>query len=422
MTETAAALAAPGARPRAWWRSLTRGPGPWTAAFLRLAARIGTGSLAVTLPDGRTVRFGRVGDGPAADLTLHDAAAARRLVLGGPVAFAEAYVDGLWDSADLTALLELAVANRDRTGLDRTGLGAFRLLRRLRHRGRANTRRGSRRNVAFHYDLGNDFYRLWLDEGMTYSSGLYADGARTLAEAQAAKLRRVAALLDVAPGMRVLEIGCGWGSLAEHLARDHGARVTGITLSREQLAWGRRRLGPAAELRLMDYRAVEGTWDRVVSIEMVEAVGEEHWPRYFAALRDRLAPGGLAVVQAITIADGRFAAYRRGADFIQRHVFPGGFLPCPSALRAAADCAGLVLDHHEAFGASYARTLAAWRGRFRAAWPAIARMGFDERFRRRWEYYFAYCEAGFRASCIDVGLWRFRRPQDPPSTGPRRTG
>ena len=411
MTETAAAATLDRVTRPPWWRRLGMSGDLWVGGFLALAAEARAGRATVTTPDGRRFAFrGTDGEsGHEADITLTDPAAARRLFLGGPVAFGEAYVDGHWTSGDLPALLEFAARNVALVGTRAGGMAPLRWLRRLYHRAHANTRAGSRRNIAFHYDLGNDFYSLWLDPGMAYSSALYTREGMTLEEAQDAKLARVAELMDVAPGHRVLEIGCGWGGLAEHLATC-GARVTGITLSREQLEWARERLGGRAELRLQDYRDVDGRYDRVVSIEMIEAVGREHWPRYFATLRDRLRPGGVAVVQAITIADRLFDRYCRNPDFIQRHVFPGGMLPSPAILREQATAAGLLLEREETFGASYARTCAEWRRRFHAAWPEIARLGFDERFRRLWDYYLAYCEGGFRAGTIDVGLYRFVRP------------
>ncbi|WP_247875716.1 cyclopropane-fatty-acyl-phospholipid synthase family protein [Azospirillum sp. TSH100] len=387
----------------------------WTAALTRMAGRIGRGELTLRLPDGRTMCVGDPAQGPRADLTLLDDVAARRLLLGGDIGMAEAYGDGLWRTGDLPALIELAIRNEAELGSGLDGSLLAGLVNRLFHRSRANSRRGSRRNIAFHYDLGNGFYRLWLDPGMTYSSALYEREDQSLEDAQEVKIARVADLLDLRPGHRVLEIGCGWGGMAEHLAGRRGASVVGLTLSAEQLAFARDRMDGAglaaqADLRLMDYRDVGGSFDRIVSIEMIEAVGEEHWPRYFATLRDRLLPGGAAVVQAITIDDARFPAYRRNCDFIQRHIFPGGLLPCPSVLRAEAERAGLVVDHVETFGASYARTCAEWRRRFLEAAPQVAAQGFDERFRRLWDYYLAYCEAGFRAGTIDVGLWRFRKP------------
>jgi len=402
-------VAATAARPLPWWRRLIPGRDVWTDAFLRLASRLRHGSLTVRLPDGRSMLFGTPSQGLSADLFLDDPTAARRLLLGGDIGLAEAYGDGLWRSSDLPTLIELGIRNEAELGRQIVGTAVLGLVNRLVHRTRANTRGGSRRNIAFHYDLGNDFYRLWLDPGMTYSSALYEQEGQSLEDAQDAKIRRVGELLDLTPGQSVLEIGCGWGGMAEHLALGRGAAVTGLTLSAEQLAFAQTRLGDAAEIRLQDYRDAEGSFDRIVSIEMIEAVGEAHWPRYFRTLRDRLKPGGAAVVQAIVIEDARFPGYRRGCDFIQRHIFPGGMLPCPRVMREQAERAGLVIDHVEMFGLSYARTLAEWRRRFLAFWPQAAAQGFDERFKRLWDYYLSYCEAGFRAGTIDVGLWRFRR-------------
>jgi cyclopropane-fatty-acyl-phospholipid synthase len=384
-------------------------PGLAVAAVRRLAARIAWGNLDLQLPDGQRCRLGRPGTGPHAEVTLHDGAAARRILLGGDVALGETYADGGWRSPDPVAVLELCLRNEAALRPLARGMAPLRLAHRLWHRLHANSRRGSRRNIAFHYDLGNAFYRLWLDAGMTYSSALFEAPEQGLEAAQEAKIARVLDLLELQPGARVLEIGCGWGGLAEAMA-GRGARVVGLTLSAEQLAHAQARLGNRAEVRLQDYRDAVGRFDRVVSIEMIEAVGEAHWPAYFGTLRDRLVPGGSAVLQAITIEDGRFARYRQRCDFIQRHIFPGGMLPCPAAIRRQAAAAGLTVEHVEMFGASYARTLALWRERFHAAWPEIAALGFDARFRRLWDYYLAYCEAGFRVGTIDVGLWRLRRP------------
>lgn len=380
----------------------------WLNQMLRVAAGVRYGALRIAAPDGRSWRFGGV-EGPSAEITLaQPSAVARALLRGGPVGFADAYVDGLWRCDDLPALIEIVARNEQALTAGMRGGWAATALNRLIHLLNANTRRGSRRNIAFHYDLGNDFFAAWLDAGMQYSSALYAAPDMTLETAQAAKLDRVAELLELQDGCRVLEIGCGWGALAERLTQA-GARVTGLTLSKEQLAYAQKRLGGEADLRLQDYRDADGVFDRVVSIEMIEAVGAENWPRYFAALRDRLAPGGVAVLQSIVIDDARFDHYRRNCDFIQRRVFPGGMLPSPSAIVRHAAAAGFHVDHVEMFGASYAETLAEWRRRFLRAWPQIAAMGFDGRFARLWEYYLAYCEGGFRAGGIDVGFWRLRR-------------
>jgi cyclopropane-fatty-acyl-phospholipid synthase len=335
-------------------------------------------------------------------------------MLHGDVAFGEAFMDGDWSSPDVAALLDLAARNTAPLAAAIDGTPLARLANRVLHRMRANTRAGSRRNIQRHYDLGNAFYARWLDAGMSYSSALYTRPHMPLELAQDAKLDRIMALLGPMPGDSVLEIGCGWGGLAERLAR-HGCNVTGLTLSPAQLSYARQRLAAGglaarADLRLEDYRDSSGSFDRVVSIEMLEAVGEAFWPRYFDVLRTRLNPGGVAVLQVITIDDARFDGYRRTPDFMQRHVFPGGMLPPPRAVRQHIAQAGLTLEHVETFGDSYARTLAEWRQRFLDAWLEIAAMGFPERFRRMWDYYLSYCEGGFRAGAIDVGLWRVVRP------------
>ncbi len=388
-----------------------RGLDAWTRTLLSLIGRLSVGELTIVLPGGALHRVTGATRGPAAELHLHDRGAARAFLSGGALGFAEAYVDGQWSSPDLPTLLHLAALNEDALAGTWNGGWMSRAVARVQHLLRANTKAGSRRNISYHYDMGNAFYSLWLDPGMTYSSALYTAPGMSLEDAQDVKLGRVADLLEVAPGHRVLEIGCGWGGMAEHLTRRHGAHVTGLTLSTEQLAWAKRRLSDTdADMRLQDYRDVTGTYDRIVSIEMVEAVGEANWPRYFATLRDRLKSGGSAVVQSITIADDRFEAYRRSADFIQKHIFPGGMLPSPAALRAQAERAGLRVAHMEPFGLSYALTCAEWRRRFLDAWPEIAALGFDARFKRLWDYYLAYCEAGFRAGTVDVSLWVFEKP------------
>jgi cyclopropane-fatty-acyl-phospholipid synthase len=370
----------------------------------------------VTLPDGRSVDVAGPEPGPNAAIRLYRWRPLWRLLLDGDTGFALSYRDGDWDSPDLLALLEFGLANEAAWGGLLKGRGPARWIARLAHRLRANTRRGSRHNIAFHYDLGNDFYRRWLDDSMLYSSALYEEASEdTLEVAQVRHLDRIIDMLQVPEGAEVLEIGCGWGTLAARLAQERHARVTGVTLSTEQLAFGRERVrawgvADRVELRLQDYRDIPGRFDRIVSIEMIEAVGEAYWPVYFATLRERLAPGGLAVLQAITIADAHFESYRQGADFIQRCIFPGGMLPCPRVLREQATRAGLVVEKEHAFGPSYARTLDEWRRRFLAAWPEIAPLGFDEAFRRLWTFYLAYCEAGFRAGRVDVGLYRLRRP------------
>jgi len=394
-------------------RDAGRQPLALTARFLRaLVPPPAAGTLRVVTPAGETVDFVGRTSGIDATIVIERWQAIWRLIRGGEIGFAEAFMDGDWTTPDLTRFLEWALRNETEDGAFRGHIGA-RLARRVAHGLRANTRRGSRRNIAAHYDLGNDFYRLWLDRGMSYSSGIYRSGQETLEDAQDAKLDRVAALLEVNAGDDVLEIGCGWGGVIERLLTRHACRMTALTLSREQRAYAQERvagLGVAgrAEIRLQDYRDVAGQFDRIVSIEMLEAVGERYWPVYFDRLRACLKPGGTCVLQVITIAEDRFAGYRSSPDFIQSYVFPGGMLPTKSRARDAARAAGLTLEIEESFGASYARTLEDWRDRLSAHGEKIAALGLDTRFRRMWEYYLSYCEAGFRGGAIDVSLFQLR--------------
>jgi cyclopropane-fatty-acyl-phospholipid synthase len=381
-------------------------------AILMAAARIEIGELSIEAPDGRRHAFKGNTPGPAAGLKLRTHRAARRILFGGNVGFAEAYMDGEIDADDLPVLLELAARNE--AALNDIHYGRASLLapvvglaRRLWHALRANTRTGSKRNIAYHYDLGNEFYRRWLDPSMAYSAAVFADGARDLEAAQQAKFARMAKMMAIEPGQKVLEIGCGWGAFAAFLAREFRAKVTAITVSKEQLVHTQAKvqkegLGDLVEARFVDYRDVEGRFDRIASIEMFEAVGEKYWPAYFGKLRDCLAPGGRAALQTITIADRFFESYRTGVDFIQRYIFPGGMLPSDGALKTEIDRAGLRLEGQFNFGLDYAETLAEWNRRFQRAWPEIQSLGFDGRFKRMWEFYLAYCEAGFRARSIDV--------------------
>jgi cyclopropane-fatty-acyl-phospholipid synthase len=382
----------------------------------RLVGRATAGRLLVHLPSDETFAIGHETPGMRADVTVYRRRALWRMFVGGDVALAEAYRDGDWTTSDLYALLNWGVQNEAALYAATTGLIAQRGARYLQHLLRANTRKNSRRNIAAHYDLGNGFYAAWLDDGMQYSSGIYAGAESTLAAAQQFKLERITTLLGPKGGERVLEIGCGWGALAEHLASVHGCHVTGLTLSERQRAYAcdrlhERGLSPHTDIRLQDYRDVEGTFDRIVSIEMLEAVGEAYWPQYFAKLQERLAAGGSAVLQVICIAPDRYKAYRQRPDFIQTHIFPGGALPTSDIVLAQAERVGLKATSVDMFGASYARTLADWRRRFNLAWPAIAELGFDERFRRLWNYYLAYCEVGFEHGALDVGLFRLQKPR-----------
>jgi len=386
-------------------------PGLSTRLLDRLLPHLHAGRLHLTLPGGETVERRGASPGPEAALALRRWRAPWRILVEGEDGFSSAYIDGDWTTPDLAALFDLGMRNE--TALEpQSKSWLLSLVRnRLFHALHANTRRGSRRNIAAHYDLGNGFFKEWLDAGMNYSSALYR-GDETLEQAQLQKLDRIAALLELRGGERILEIGSGWGALAERLVGHYGGNLLGITLSVEQLAYAKARLHQEiadgrADFRLVDYRDVTGRFERIVSVEMIEAVGERYWPAYFAKLRECLTPGGSAVVQAITIDESRFPHYRIRPDFIQRHVFPGGMLPTPGIIRREAEKARLKLAGHESFGDSYARTLQEWRGRFLRAWPKLEAQGFNQRFRRLWEYYLAYCESGFRCGAIDVGFYKF---------------
>ena len=388
---------------------------------LRLARAIRIGTLTVVMPNGATHRV-VVTPSPAATVVFRDARAATRLLTGGSLGWAEAYLDGLWDSPDISAVMAVAAANEAEWLPVLRGKTWMRAVAWIGHKLRPNTRRGAARNIMAHYDLGNDFYRLWLDPSLTYSAAVFTDPAEALEQAQARKMRLLCERLDIRPGMRVLEIGCGWGGFATMAAREFGAQVVGLTLSPSQLDLARTRIAAAGlseriELRLQDYRDTTGQFDRIASIEMFEAVGREYWPAYFRTVHDRLAPGGLAGIQTIAIADPLFDEYAGTADFIQRHVFPGGMLPSPAHLKREVADAGLAWHGAHWFGMDYAETLARWYADFQHAWPQIARLPhpagklqYDARFKRLWEYYLAYCQTGFRAGWTDVGQLILARP------------
>jgi cyclopropane-fatty-acyl-phospholipid synthase len=328
----------------------------------------------------------------------------------GDIGLAESFIAGDWRCDNLPGLLELLARNREPLGRLVYGSWWGGLVYRLRHLFRRNSRAGSKRHIHAHYDIGNDFYRLWLDDSMTYSSALFGGGERDLARAQEAKYRRILGQLGLERGQSVLEIGCGWGGFAELATRALDLHVTGLTLSAEQLAHARARLAGAglaarADLRLCDYRDCAGQYDAVVSIEMFEAVGQRYWPDYFACVARQLKPGGRACVQTITIADHLFARYSEGTDFIQQYIFPGGMLPSPAEFRRHAEQAGLRVVDAFAFGPDYAETLRQWRAAFLRQRGAVEAQGFDQRFLRTWEFYLAYCEAAFRAGDTDV--WQF---------------
>lgn len=379
----------------------------WQKLLLRWGGRITSGRLRLVLPDEREFTFEGDRAGPSATLRLHNARPVRRLLWGGGLGFARSYMDGDWDSPDLATFLELALANEERLATIDKPSAILRAIANLRHRLRNNSLAGSRRNIAFHYDLGNDFYRAWLDQTMTYSSALFASADDRLEDAQNAKYDRIITELGIGPDDHVLEIGCGWGGFAEYAIAKTGCRVTGLTLSREQAAYARERLIRAglaahADIRLEDYRDCQGTFSKIVSIEMFEAVGEENWPTYFRRVKELLSPGGKAMIQVITIGEERFAHYRANAEFIQTYIFPGGMLPSVTAFEQGAQKEGLSVSSRFRFGRDYERTLLAWDRAFTANWASIQPLGFDDRFYRMWRYYLHYCAAGFRRGRLDV--------------------
>ena len=386
----------------------------WSRLALRVVSVIRCGAINLVLPDGVHHRFVAAHPGPEATVILRSGQAIKRLITGGTVGWAEAYIDGLWETPDLRAVMALAAANEAEWEEVLMGNWAMRTINKIMHKLRPNTKSGSKKNIMAHYDLGNEFYAQWLDPTMTYSSALFTSPEQDLKEAQLAKIHRLCQAIGLAPGMTLLEIGCGWGAFAEVAARDYGAKVVGVTLSPSQLEYAQARIARAGlqdrvELRLQDYRDVTESFDRIASIEMFEAVGEEYWPVYFNTLRERLRPGGIAGLQTITISDRLFPTYRRSADFIQRHIFPGGMLPSPTRLQEEVAKAGLAWKQEFWFGKDYATTLARWNDSFQAVWPRImgstklSRMPTDARFKRLWEYYLLYCETGFRAGWTDVG-------------------
>jgi cyclopropane-fatty-acyl-phospholipid synthase len=374
----------------------------------RMMGKLKRGQFVVETPGRDYLVFRGSHPGPSAHLSIHHPRFLRRLLTSDDVGFAESYMAGEWSTSDLHALLTVLCASYQDN--PKAGRLTLRIARRVRHALNRNTRRGSRRNIAAHYDLGNAFYRSWLDSGMTYSSALFNDASQTLEQAQDAKLDRAIELLALKGGEHVLEIGCGWGTLARRVAQRQSCRVLGLTLSSEQLAFARQQLEPEiarrCEFSLQDYRDVAGRFDRIVSIEMLEAVGEAYWPSFFARLGEGLRPDGVAVLQVISIDETTFASYRLRPDFVQRHIFPGGMLPTAAIIKREAARAGLRLVHSEFFASSYARTLVEWQERFQKAWPSIKALGFDDRFKRMWEYYFTYCQVGFEAGVLDVGFYK----------------
>ena len=405
-----------------------KGAPPAARSALRLLQSLRHGALILHLPDGSQRRFGEhpqqhdlhTPNHPSASITLHNWNVFGAALKSGDIGFAESFIAGDWSTPDLTELLKVFSANRQAVDAMIFGTWFGRLLYRVKHLLNHNSRANSRKNIHAHYDLGNDFYRLWLDETMNYSSAWFeGDLSRPLPDAQNAKVRRALDMARVQRGERVLEIGCGWGALAEQATVERGASVVGVTLSTEQLAYANARMqrlgvrtgaGAAADLRLQDYRDIrDAPFDAICSIEMVEAVGQAYWPEYFATISRLLKPGGRACVQSIVIDDALFDRYVASTDFIQQYIFPGGCLPCPREFRRHAQAAGLEVVEAFAFGADYAETLRRWRDAFLARKAEVATLGFDERFMRIWEFYLAYCEAAFDTGDISLVQYTLKK-------------
>jgi len=369
--------------------------------------RIPRGRVDILLPDGRRFRAEGKEPGYVAELVVHNPDLFARLIREGDLGFSEAYLDGWWSTPDLMAFMDLVHDEAEEIYDGFPGQTLVRAYERLRFWLQSNSKRQARRNISHHYDLGNEFYSLWLDETMTYSSARYETGQEPLERAQIQKYASMVDQMGAQPGDHVLEIGCGWGGFAEYAARERGLRVTGLTISREQFNYAVERIAKAGlsdmvTFKMQDYRDETGTYDGIASIEMFEAVGEKYWPTYFRTLRACLKPGRNATLQIITVQDRRWDLYRKNVDFIQKYIFPGGMLPSPSALRAEVEKVGLRVARSTEFGESYNLTLRRWHETFNARWDQVAKLGFDDRFRRQWNFYLASCAATFHSGNCDV--------------------
>ncbi|MEI4262233.1 cyclopropane-fatty-acyl-phospholipid synthase family protein [Roseovarius sp. D0-M9] len=376
---------------------------------------INRGRLDYVLPDGRVFRADGPNPGPVGEVHLHNTDVFARLIREGDLGFCDAYLDGWWSTPDLQGLMDFICTDNEDVYDGFPGMSLVRAFERARHWLRGNSKGQARKNISHHYDLGNDFYQLWLDETMTYSSAIFETGQESMEKAQIAKYASMVDQMGVQPGDHVLEIGCGWGGFAEYAAAERGLKVTGLTISQEQLNYARVRIEKAGlshlvDFKMQDYRDERGTYDGIASIEMFEAVGQQYWPVYFETVRNRLRPGKRATLQVITISDDRWDVYRRGVDFIQKYIFPGGMLPSPSALRAEVERAGLVVDGSIEFGESYSQTLRRWHDRFNDRWDSVAALGFDERFRRMWNFYLTSCAGSFHAGNCDVTQITIAKP------------
>ncbi len=379
----------------------------WQLALEKMLSNLNIGEINVTFPDGKIKNFKGKKLGPIADVTFLTEKSIKDSILGGSLGFCEAYIDGKIKSNNIGKLIE--IGGHEESGLNTSGKGYFffKLLNKVFHLINNNTINGSKRNISAHYDLGNNFYELWLDKSMTYSSAYFNSNKDSLFEAQQNKYNKISKIANLEKRSKVLEIGCGWGGFAEFAAKNYNSLVTAITISKEQFEFTKKRiekngLNKSIDVKLIDYRKIKGSFDRIISIEMIEAVGEKYWPIYFNQIKKLLKPNGNAAIQVITIDDKYFDDYKKFPDFIQKYIFPGGMLPSISAIEKPIQQSGLKIDKIDSFGKDYASTLSIWSKQFNSAWPKISKLGFDNRFHRMWNLYFSYCEGGFRSGSIDV--------------------
>ena len=387
------------------------------ARVFDLVGKLNSGRVDFILPDGRRFRAEGLKPGPVAEVTINNPDVFARLVREGDLGFCDAYLDGWWTTPDLKAFMDFIHADNDDMYDGFPGMALVRAWEKARFWFQSNTKRQALKNISYHYDLGNDFYSLWLDDTMTYSSALFNTSQESLEKAQIAKYASMVDQMGVQPGDHVLEIGCGWGGFAEYAAKERGLKVTGLTISKEQLEYAQKRikskgLSDKVDLKLQDYRDETGVYDGVASIEMFEAVGEKYWPVYFDKIKQCLKPGKQATLQIITIQDARWEVYRKSVDFIQKYIFPGGMLPSPSVLRKEVHKAGLSVQHSIEFGKSYSQTLRRWFEVFNNKWDNISAMGFDDRFRRMWNFYLTSCAATFESGNCDVTQITLQKPDN----------
>jgi cyclopropane-fatty-acyl-phospholipid synthase len=382
----------------------------WTKLFLRTLEGIAVGEIKLTTPSGDVLNFSGDANGVSVHLRVNDWRFCERIFMKSDIGLGESYMLGEWESDNVNGLIRLAVENENALKHIIKGSALSILFYRLKHLLNRNTKKGSKRNILAHYDLGNDFYSLWLDDSMTYSSALFSSEVNNLKEAQLCKYQHIIGQLNAKAGAHILEIGCGWGGFAEYAAAQ-GFKVTGITISEEQYQFARKRVerfGPDVDIQLKDYRELEGSFDHVVSIEMFEALGKAYWPKYFEVISKVLKPNSSAVIQTITIRDESFASYSRGTDFIQQYIFPGGMLPGPARFVISAQKKGLQLTGRTEFGQDYAKTLAEWESNFTRVEQEVRSLGFDNTFIRMWRFYLKYCQGGFESGKLGVSQFRLK--------------